>query len=52
MTSIFILLMNHLNQTASLAAYPRAIYSAMVVKVDTVFYFLLLYNTTALFKKK
>ena len=37
---------------ASFAIYPSKIYSALVVAVKTVLFFLLFYNTTALFRKK
>lgn len=35
-----------------LAIYPSAIYSTLVVDMDTILYFLLLYETTTLLKKK
>ncbi len=50
--SSFSLLINCQIYTISFAIYPSTMYSALVIKVDNVFYFLLLYEITALLKKK
>lgn len=39
-------------QTAFLAAYPKAMYLALVMKVEIVLCFLLLYNTIVSLRKK
>lgn len=48
----FSLFINLQIQTSFLATYLKAIYYALVVEMETVLYFLLLHDTTALFKKK